>query len=41
MIWIFCATPNAPKSYTIQEMHTRILIRYNAWNEIDKSELKI
>ena len=32
MTWIFCATPNTPKSYAIQDMQARMLVRYNAWN---------
>ena len=30
MTWILCATPNAPKSHTMQKMQAKVLTRYNA-----------
>ena len=40
MIWIVCITSNAPKSYTMQEMHTRIISKIMHGIGIDKSEIR-
>ena len=41
MTYIFYATPNAPKSHTIQKIQTRMLTRIMHGNKIDKSELEL
>ena len=33
MTQIFCETPNASKSVTMQKKQTRMLIEYNTWNK--------
>ena len=33
MTWIFHAIPNVLKSCIIQEIHARMLTKYNTWNE--------